>query len=175
MVQQRARLGLRNSRLWNIMKDAHVFGCLLYWLRLPLPPESLDCPPMQTEEILRGVMKELGYLSGEREWIRKRRQQKSTDLSVICSLRINLSKKLYFFKLWRCRCVPYTANEGQWEFNINVWFRFTVQYVSQKWNCTALLFPKQNYNVPSPNATFHFHWVIYIFPWSVCRGPIVGI
>jgi hypothetical protein len=26
---------------------------------------------------------------------------------------------------------------------------------SQKWNCAALLFPKQNYNVPSPN--FHIH------------------
>jgi hypothetical protein len=26
---------------------------------------------------------------------------------------------------------------------------------SQKWNCLALLFPKQNYNVRSPN--FHIH------------------
>ncbi len=36
----------------------------------------------------------------------------------------------------------------QWESNIN--FRFQFMY-SQKWNCAALLFPKQNYNVLSPN------------------------
>ncbi len=42
--------------------------------------------------------------------------------------------------------------KGQWESNINVWFR--IMY-SQKWNCGALLFPKQNYNVLSPN--FHIH------------------
>jgi hypothetical protein len=53
MVQQRARLGLKYSRLWNTMKDAHVFGCRLYWLRPPLPPADEDCPPIQIEEILR--------------------------------------------------------------------------------------------------------------------------
>ncbi len=38
--------------------------------------------------------------------------------------------------------------KGQWESNINVWFRFMY---SQKWNCW--LFPKQNYKVLSPNPT----------------------
>ncbi len=42
--------------------------------------------------------------------------------------------------------------KGPWESNINVWFRFMH---SQKWNCLALLFPKQNYNFLSPN--FHIH------------------
>ncbi len=36
--------------------------------------------------------------------------------------------------------------------HLNVWFRFTY---SQKWNCTASLFPKQNHNVLSLN--FHIH------------------
>ncbi len=49
------------------------------------------------------------------------------------------------------------ANEqmmGRWESksNINVSFRFMY---SQKWNCAASLFPKQNYNVLSPNFTIH--------------------
>ena len=43
----------------------------------------------------------------------------------------------------------YTANEGP---NINVWFLFIY---SQKWNCAALLFPKQNYNVLSPSSYTH--------------------
>ncbi len=38
---------------------------------------------------------------------------------------------------------------GQWESNINVWFPFMY---SKKWNCAALLFSKQNYNVLSPNS-----------------------
>ncbi len=42
--------------------------------------------------------------------------------------------------------------KGRWESNINIWFRFMY---SQKWNCGASLFPKQNYNVLSPN--FHIH------------------
>ncbi len=45
---------------------------------------------------------------------------------------------------WRTHC--------KWEYDINVWFRFMH---SQKWNCAASLFPKQNYNVLSPN--FHIH------------------
>jgi hypothetical protein len=38
---------------------------------------------------------------------------------------------------------------GRWESNINVWFR---SMYSQKWNCAASLFPKQNYNGLSPNS-----------------------
>jgi hypothetical protein len=39
-----------------------------------------------------------------------------------------------------------------WKSNINVWLRFMYH---QKWNCSAPLFPKQNFNVLSPN--FHIH------------------
>ncbi len=42
--------------------------------------------------------------------------------------------------------------KGRWESNINVWFRFMY---SQKWNCAASIFTKQNYNVLSHN--FHIH------------------
>ncbi len=45
--------------------------------------------------------------------------------------------------------------KGRWKSNINVWFRFMY---SQKWNYAASLFPKENYNVRSPN--FHIH--VYI-------------
>ncbi len=48
--------------------------------------------------------------------------------------------------------VPTLQIKGRWESNINVLFRFMY---SQKWNCTASLFPKQNYNVLSHN--FHIH------------------
>ncbi len=51
--------------------------------------------------------------------------------------------------------------KGRWESNINVWFRFMY---FQKWNCVALLYSKQNYNVLSPNFTFINLWAIYIFP-----------
>jgi hypothetical protein len=37
-------------------------------------------------------------------------------------------------------------------FSINVWFPFMY---SQKWNCGASLFPKQNYNVLSPKSYTH--------------------
>jgi hypothetical protein len=61
----------------------------------------------------------------------------------------------------------YTANEGP-------------IYV---WNCAALLFPKQNYNVLYPNSFAKISiWEIYIFPGSVCLfccsqicGPILEI
>ncbi len=39
-----------------------------------------------------------------------------------------------------------------WESNINVWFQFMK---SQKWNCAASLFPKQNYNILSPISYTH--------------------
>ncbi len=42
--------------------------------------------------------------------------------------------------------------KGQWESNIKVWFLFMY---SQKWNCAASLFLKQNYNVLSPNSYTH--------------------
>ncbi len=51
---------------------------------------------------------------------------------------------------------PALKMKDQWESNINVWFPFMY---SQKWNCAAFLFPKENYNVLSPK--------IYIFPGSV--------
>ncbi len=41
---------------------------------------------------------------------------------------------------------------GHWESDINVWFPFMY---SQKWNYAASLFPKQNYNVLSPNSYTH--------------------
>ncbi len=42
--------------------------------------------------------------------------------------------------------------KGRWESNMNVWFRLMY---SQKWNCAALLFPKQNYNVLSLSFPGH--------------------
>ncbi len=57
------------------------------------------------------------------------------------------------------------GHTAQWESKINVWFRFMY---SQKWNCAASLFPKQNYNVCLPISTFMYLWAIYIFPGSVC-------
>ncbi len=41
---------------------------------------------------------------------------------------------------------------GRWQSNINVWFPFMYP---QKWNCAAVLFPKQNYNVLSPSFYTH--------------------
>ncbi len=58
--------------------------------------------------------------------------------------------------------------KGRWGSNINMWFQFMY---SQKWNCMAVLFPNQNYNVLSPSSTFMCMWAIisdlYI-PRSVC-------
>ncbi len=75
----------------------------------------------------------------------------------------------------QCKKPIYVANpnpvtlqvKGRWESKINVWFRFMY---SQKWNCLALLFPKQNYRVMFclPNSTFMYLWVIYICKGSVC-------
>ncbi len=55
--------------------------------------------------------------------------------------------------------------KGRWESNINVWFPFMY---FQKWNCAASLFPKQNYNVLSPNSYINISVRdLYIFPGSV--------
>ncbi len=69
--------------------------------------------------------------------------------------------------------------KGRWESNTNVWFRFMY---SQKWNCAALLFPKQNYNDLSP--IFHIHvsvsdLIIPRFGLPICCSqigrPILGL
>ncbi len=59
--------------------------------------------------------------------------------------------------------------KGRWESNINVY--------SQKWNYAASLFPKENYNVPSPNSCTH-RSVRELFISRICSqicGPILGI
>ncbi len=56
---------------------------------------------------------------------------------------------------------------GRSESNINV--RFPFMYY-QKWNCAASLFPKQNYNVLSPNSYTHTYICerfIYFQDWFV--------
>ncbi len=65
--------------------------------------------------------------------------------------------------------------KGRWESNINVWFRFIF---SQNWNCAASLFPKQNYNILSPN--FHIHLSVsdlYLYSWEKwgCAVSFLGI
>jgi len=63
--------------------------------------------------------------------------------------------------------VHYIANEG----TVRIQYKCLVPIdVSQKWNCVALLLPKQNYYVLSPIFTFMYLWVIIycIFPGSVC-------
>jgi hypothetical protein len=62
---------------------------------------------------------------------------------------------------------PTLQMKAWWESNINDWFRFMH---TQKWNCAASTFGKQNYNVLSPNLHIHvpYLWAIYIFPGSVC-------
>ncbi len=61
--------------------------------------------------------------------------------------------------------------KGQWESNINVWFPFKY---SQKWNCAASLFPKQNYNGLSPNFLHSHICERFIYFQDGC-GPILGI
>ncbi len=68
-------------------------------------------------------------------------------------------------KAWNFK-VSTLQMKGRWESNINVWLWFMY---SQKWNCAASSFPKQNYNVLSPN--FHIHVSVSdsynVFPGSV--------
>ncbi len=57
--------------------------------------------------------------------------------------------------------------KGRWESNITVWFPFMY---SQKWNCAASLFPKQNYNMvclPIPIHSYICERFIYFQDWSV--------
>ncbi len=69
---------------------------------------------------------------------------------------------------------------GRWESNINVWFPFMY---SQKWNCAASLFPKQNYNVLSLNSYTHTsvrdlyisRIGLPILGCSQIYGPILGL
>ncbi len=67
----------------------------------------------------------------------------------------------------------HTANEGPMRIHINVWFLFMY---SPKWNCSASLFPKQNYNVLSPNSYTHIiQGFVCLFCCSQICGPILGI
>ncbi len=74
-----------------------------------------------------------------------------------------------------------TSNERPVRININVLLLFMY---SQKWNCAALLFPKLNNNVFSPDFYTHISVrdLYTIFPGSSCLyccsqmcGPILGI
>jgi hypothetical protein len=77
----------------------------------------------------------------------------------------------------------YTANEGP----VRIQYKCLVpiyNMCSQKLNCVASLFPKQNYNVLSSNSYTHILYLseIYIFPGLVCLfccsqicGLILGI
>ncbi len=55
-------------------------------------------------------------------------------------------------KTWACPCSNCKWGAVENPINLHVWFRFIY---SQKWTCVAFLFPKQIYNVLSPN--FHIH------------------
>jgi len=87
----------------------------------------------------------------------------SITVSYTYSLELHYRKSETF-----CECSGFllTATalqmKGWWESNINVWFRFMY---SQKWNCTAKLFPKQNHNVLSPN----FHIQVYVSDFYISR------
>jgi len=61
--------------------------------------------------------------------------------------------------------LSHAGNEGSVRIHKNVLFGFMY---SQKCNCAASLFPKQNDTVLSPNSTFIYLWAIYIFPGSDC-------
>ncbi len=75
-------------------------------------------------------------------------------------------RHMFGFYIWlqyiRTCTVLYTALQmkGRWEFNINFWFPFIN---SQKWNCAASLFSKQNYIVLSPNVYTRISIERYIY------------
>jgi hypothetical protein len=56
--------------------------------------------------------------------------------------------------------------KSRWETNINVWFPFMY---SQNWNCAASLFPKQNYNVLSPNSYTHILYTLSVRDLYISR------
>ncbi len=73
--------------------------------------------------------------------------------SVLFSSSYSLLELCHPSAIYLYACLyPALQMKGRWESNINVLCRFMY---SQKWNCSALLFPKQNYNVLFPN--FHIH------------------
>ncbi len=82
---------------------------------------------------------------------------------------MSLWNKAIFFRFFCPKLVGflfacYTANEGP----VRIQYKCLVPFMySQKLNCAAFLFPKQNYNVLSPNPTLIYLLEIYIFPeWS---------
>ncbi len=86
----------------------------------------------------------------------------------ICKYMYPLPQVLKIYNRGNARTTRTTLQmKGRWESNINVWFRFMY---SLKFNCAALSFPKQNYNILSPNFTFMYLWAIYIFPQSEDRS-----
>ena len=60
--------------------------------------------------------------------------------------------------------------KGRWESDINVWFRFMY---SQKWNCVASLYSKQNYNFLSPNFRIHVSLIDSYIP-RICQSIWLG-
>ncbi len=57
----------------------------------------------------------------------------------------------------------HTANEGRWEFNINVCFPFMYSW---KWNCYFQTGIMMTFCLPVP--TLMYLWEIHIFPGLVC-------
>ncbi len=96
-----------------------------------------------------------------------------------CSLAAASLKQIVSVSVEKCAPIQTALQmKGQWESNINVWF--PVMY-SQKWNCAASLFLKQNYNALSPNSYTHISVrdlyisrIGLLYCSQIC-GPILGI
>ncbi len=92
-------------------------------------------------------LKLLYFYSPIKERLEKSQIEASTmPLTWPCKNYLCCSKVGYYL---RCHTLQM---KGRWESNINFWFWFMY---SKKWNCTTLLFPKQNDNVLSLN--FHIN------------------
>jgi hypothetical protein len=82
----------------------------------------------------------------------------SMSITLLCGLSsktlllAQCQRHSFLFNLDGMQLIATLQMKSRWESNINVWLRFMY---SQKWNCAASLFTKQNYNVLSPN--FHIH------------------